>query len=392
MRTILLLTAAMCLQAPPAAAQSGRATQQAADLAGRSLGRFSLRGVPAEQAVEMLRDRSEALIVVDWDSLRANGVRPDSAVRIVGDDLTLSEALYQLSGSLDDGEEPTSWLLFDEAFVVTTQSNVLAIMRNPRVGVLPAMPAAPRRVTTGRPVPTPRGPATQPAQPARPSPTGSGRIQSLQLEDVALEDAIEFFRNVGQISIVVNWRALESVGLDRRTPVSVQARDVRLGKAMDLVFGQLNAGRDVYDSIYWDVDEGVVSVTTGTELDREFRVEVYDVSDLLMAPPDFPGRDLDLNDSNSGGSGYGSSGSGSGSGIGGSLFDDEEDDDEEDEYDQAEMREQLRAQLIDLVRASTGEELWEPIGRGSIRIFQGRMIISQSRLGFKLMDRNLGRR
>lgn len=159
----------------------------------------------------------------------------------------------------------------------------------------------------------------------------------------------------------------------------------------------VNAGKGVMDSIYWVVDGGVVLISNGSSLDTDMRTQVYNVSDLLVVVPNFTGPRLDLssigNSGTNGANGSSSStglfgnnnntsnnyNSGNGGGNNGGYGN--------QQGDTQAQRLQLQDTLIQIIRDATGDELWEPTGRGHIRILNGKLIISQTRLGFKLLEK-----
>ena len=171
-------------------------------------------------------------------------------------------------------------------------------------------------------------------------------------------------------------------------------------RALDLVLDSINAGRDKLTSAYWYMEEGVITLSSGADLDQEMRVRVYDVADLLMAVPNFQGPRLGIPSASGGGGGgagstgqsnsSNSSGSGglsglqgggtSGTGAAGT-----------NESDSTALKAKQQDDLLNIVKSTTSADLWEPTGKGSIRFVGGRMIVSQSRLGFKLMDKALSR-
>ena len=44
-----------------------------------------------------------------------------------------------------------------------------------------------------------------------------------------------------------------------------------------------------------------------------------------------------------------------------------------------------------MIQNAIGEEFWQPMGKGTIQIIRGQMVISQSRLGFMLLGRAMRR-
>jgi len=135
-----------------------------------------------------------------------------------------------------------------------------------------------------------------------------------------------------------------------------------------------------------------VQVATGESLDRTTRVRVYDISDILFVVPNFVGPRIDLtntgnntgtNNTSSGSYGLFGNTSTSGNNVSGGTSTGEDDMDAQ--------REKIRDTLIEIIKASIGDDMWAPTGKGSIRILRDRLIISQTPLGFKMLERALRR-
>jgi hypothetical protein len=95
--------------------------------------------------------------------------------------------------------------------------------------------------------------------------------------------------------------------------------------------------------------------------------------------------------SSSGGAG---GGGGSGGGSGGGLFGQQSSNSNSAsaaEVDLPTARQKLRDNLVQSVKDSIGDDMWKPDGKGSITLLGSKMIISQTLLGFKLME-NAGRK
>ena len=52
----------------------------------------------------------------------------------------------------------------------------------------------------------------------------------------------------------------------------------------------------------------------------------------------------------------------------------------------AAQRQRTREALIGVIKDAIGQDMWQPLGKGSIRIVRNKLIISQTLLGFKLLD------
>src|SRR5215469_2803690 len=109
------------------------------------------------------------------------------------------------------------------------------------------------------------------------------RLPELKFQGVTFNDAIDFLRDVTGANITVNWKALESAGVNRDSMVNLHLTGVSLRKALDLVLSEAAGG----DSITYYIDEGVIEITTRDIADHQMVTRVYDVQDLIMEVPDF---------------------------------------------------------------------------------------------------------
>ena len=77
-------------------------------------------------------------------------------------------------------------------------------------------------------------------------------------------------------------------------------------------------------------------------------------------------------------------------GVGGDrkgLFDEETTrEDREDRDSRAVQRKEIRDTLIKTIKEAIGEDMWTPTGKGSIKMIGNRLVISQTLLGFKLLE------
>ncbi len=97
--------------------------------------------------------------------------------------------------------------------------------------------------------------------------------------DVRFYDALDFFRDVTDLNLVVNWQALGDAGIDKGTAVSVTLHNVSNERAL---IETLSAAGGVVPLGYI-LDEGVIRVSTKLYLSTRTTVGVYDVEDLMAA-------------------------------------------------------------------------------------------------------------
>jgi len=327
-----------------------------------------------EAALGEIGKLAAAPVAVDWTALEAAGVKADQKVSVKARKATVEQLLELVLVQVASEESPLAWRIEAGRIVVTTQRQAV---RSPRGR------AAARFTQLA-------GPSARPAlQPAAPSPGPTTRpvrvrppYRSIEFDKLPLKDVVDFFRMESALDYHVNWRSLEAVGIERSTPVTLQASRISLAKALDLVTEEVSGPLGKLDRVYWVNDGGIIKIATGTALDRNLQVRVFDVADLLMVVPNFQTGQLGLgaiqgrtsgtgvSDSVSGGTSFGRAPTGGTRG---------------------QDRQQVEQDLIDVIKNAIGEDMWQPIGKGSIKIVRGQMVISQTLLGFALLERAASR-
>lgn len=356
----------------------------ASDVLLTKIPKLTVEGISLDRVLAMYREMAGANIVADWDALKRADVRADSKVNAKGADLTFAKVLDLTSANVQGAKAPLSWYIDVNTFHFTTQAAILNKERLRTFMQLAGSGGSGPALLAGNSGAAARARESNGLTVARP-----GSMPALAFDQTPLVDVMEFFRTVSGMNMVVNWKALSAVGVDATTPISLQVKNVSVWKAMDLVLDMVNAGKDRYSSAYWVLDGGVVSVTTGAVLDQEMRVKVYDVTDLLMVIPDYQPNNVNNGTSNGNTTNTNNSGASSSSGIFGPTNNNNNNNNNTDnnQLSEAGQRARLQDNLIAMIRSAGGDDLWAPTGRGTIRILNGRMIISQSQLGWKLLDR-----
>lgn len=188
------------------------------------------------------------------------------------------------------------------------------------------------------------------------------KIVTLSNDNLSLDQVIAFIRDTTGANIAVNWPALELVGIDQDSLVTISLSRVPAEQLLRLVLDQVSADAFDDDKAGFTVSEGIVKISTLRDLKSETETRVYDIRDLLVQVPNFsnaPGFDLNdaLSNTSSGGStsgsggGSGNTGGGGGGGGEGGLFGDDNDDEEED----LPSREELVDQIVELINTTVGD-------------------------------------
>jgi general secretion pathway protein D len=125
-----------------------------------------------------------------------------------------------------------------------------------------------------------------------------------------LSDVIDFLRDVTGTNIYVDWAALERASIAKDAPVTARLRDIKFSKALELIFKSVE-GEDDDHKLGYTLDEGVITISTKKELNKNTVTRKYDINDLLFVAPDYTNApDLSLQSASQGQSAGGGGGGG----------------------------------------------------------------------------------
>jgi len=293
-------------------------------------------------AFEQFRKLVGVRMSVDLTGLAAAGVKESDKVEVRLDRATGEQVLDVMLARLSKKSRPLAWYIDGDMVRVTTQAEVLRrrLAESPHV----------RMRARARPTRTP------------------------------LEDVIDYLRRLSGVNMHVNWGSLELIGVDRDTSITLRVSGVSLRQVLDLVTDQLGPRLDKMNRVYWVVDGGVVTIATGAALNQKMRTRVYNVTDILAIVPSFEAPEWDLSQQGQ------TTGTGTGTSDRGRFGEGDTSSDEGDEEDLATQRQNAKDTLIGIIRDAIGEDMWLPVGKGSVRIFGNNLVISQTLLGFKLLE------
>jgi hypothetical protein len=111
-----------------------------------------------------------------------------------------------------------------------------------------------------RPARPATGPATAPAIDERVAAQLDRTVPDADFAEVTLEDALFLLRDASKLNLVVDWGALEEVGVDRKTEVPFRAKGVKVGAMLKAV---TKAAGDAEDTVVgYEVIGPVVFIST----------------------------------------------------------------------------------------------------------------------------------
>ncbi|MGB0767903.1 MAG: VWA domain-containing protein, partial [Phycisphaeraceae bacterium] len=137
--------------------------------------------------------------------------------------------------------------------------------------------------------PDDRNDDAQPTLPIAPKPLTPAQQLAAKLDaplDIDIEKAtlsafFDLIRDETETNFVVNWPALELVGIDRDSPLTMQFKNVPARAAIDLALQQVSADAFDDDKAGLRITEHFVEVSTRRDLKTDVETRVYDMDDLL---------------------------------------------------------------------------------------------------------------
>jgi hypothetical protein len=351
--SILLISAFLTLGLVVCHCMAGDDPQSAL---GKQVPKFSTSGT-LDDAMAKLSEVSGMKILVDWDAMKTTDIDRQATVVYSTANATVEQLLEMALARAAVKDHPLAWYLEGSVVHVTTQAKVL--YRHD-------LPVA---QNTSSHWPRAKAPAAS----------------DVKFDNTPLADVLTYVRERTKLDVEINWKSLEDSGITKETQVTLEAKDVTSARLLNIVLDQVSAGKDRMSRAYWVIDDGIVIIASGAALNNRLITKVMDVSDLLVLVPSIEGPKLDLSQSSPGGAG----GSGStGGGSSGGLFQNNQTDNKTvpSEESPAAARQKLRDNLIQSVKDSIGDDMWKPDGKGAISLVGSKLVISQTLLGFKLME------
>ena len=188
-------------------------------------------------------------------------------------------------------------------------------------------------------------------------------VVKLDIRNTPCDEVFDLLREQTGTNLVVNWRALQAAGVNRKALVSLRVTDLPIRRVIELVLAQLNV-RTV--PLAYHIDRGVIEVSTRGDLSGTAIVRIYDVRDMLEDEAkqrrNFEAPEAPTFQTRSSGNGSGNICFPSGEA---SLY---------NGYDETII------ELTELIQETVSPEHWREAGGavGSIRFFGGRLIITST--------------
>ncbi|MEI7836201.1 MAG: hypothetical protein WCK05_07295 [Planctomycetota bacterium] len=311
-------------------------------------------------------------VIVDWAELADAGITRDAHVTVESKSATVRQYLDRALQAASPQPGRLGWYRVETTVFVTTQDYIARNMS--RIATLAVASDGVAKIAGASP----------PAAPVQRR-TSSG----VSFDDAPLETVFDYVREISDVGLHVNWRALEVAGVTKTTPVSIQIKNLSGSRILDLTVDQLTTGDDKLRRVYWCIEDGIVLVTTGQALnDSPLTSKVFQIGSMLAEAPNFIGPRIDATKLTGQGQG-GQGGGGGGSPFGaGDAKADTSGGDSASTPSREERRKQLQEQIVALIKGTTTADMWEPEGKGKITLLRDRAIVTQTKLGWLLMGKH----
>ncbi len=105
----------------------------------------------------------------------------------------------------------------------------------------------------------------------------AGPAKGRGYKNTPLKDVIQHLREQYGLNVYVKWAALEAADVKPSAPVAVPTKGLTVGEALEAILGSVPATHP----LDYDLDEGVILITTAEDTQSRCIRRMYDVRDLL---------------------------------------------------------------------------------------------------------------
>ncbi|MGC8559272.1 MAG: type II secretion system protein GspD [Phycisphaerae bacterium] len=205
-------------------------------------------------------------------------------------------------------------------------------------------------------------------------------VPSISVQQQPFSDVVNLLRRETGANIVVNWNALANAGVQKQTPISLQLSNVPFEKILSLVLQE--AAGSGGTPLAYSIDQGVITISTKSQLAHQMVIRLYNISDLLVQAPNFtnaPTFNLSSATQNSTSQVSSQGGGGIGNiGGGGSIF--QQNNSGGMGQQQGKSRSSMVREITSLIEKTVDPNSWAATGggTGSIRELNGQLVVSQT--------------
>lgn len=107
-------------------------------------------------------------------------------------------------------------------------------------------------------------------------------VPDAQLQEMPLNDVIEWARQLMNVNVHVQWQALMDTGIDRDKGITISVKGLTVERILRLVLDEAGGSEVKLD---FEAQDGILMISTAEALERRMTFEVYDVREILRAAP-----------------------------------------------------------------------------------------------------------
>lgn len=108
----------------------------------------------------------------------------------------------------------------------------------------------------------------------------SKTIPEVNFNEVPLREVFAWAQQMMNINLAIQWQRLMDTGIDRDRPTTISVKGLTMERILRLVLDEAG-GSDA--RLGFEVQDGILMISTAEDLERQMTFEVYDVRDLLSA-------------------------------------------------------------------------------------------------------------
>ncbi len=214
----------------------------------------------------------------------------------------------------------------------------------------------------------------------------SAYVPQIEFRETPFRQALEQLADIAGTNIFVKWNRLTELGVDPDAPITFRARHLPFGQILREVLRQ---GAPEGVRLAYRASRGMIVVSTVEEFNESMIVRTYDIEDIVMPHPRYPGafygRVKEHVISNEPVVARGAVGVRPITEVINSGTEIESENPEGYDHENEDEADQQRArniqELIGAIHSTVEPDSWDVNGgRGTIRVFRGRLIIRNSPL------------
>lgn len=236
---IVLVVTMLAFQNAPAADKTdastlAKPTRKIVDGLNKVIPKVAFAKTPLADSLAFLRDVTALNVVVDWRALEAIGIKRDLPVTADLADVKTGKVIAVVLAAVSSPTSRPTFAGVTDAVVISSPDGLRRVQCDTQ-SVLDLI-------------------AKQNAAPL------AKRLPSIQVNQAALADVVDFLRDVSSTNIFVDWKVLDDAGVKRDTKISLTAKDLSLGQAIVLLF-DTNSDADVDIQVGWENKVIMVNAT-----------------------------------------------------------------------------------------------------------------------------------